>query len=69
MALVLGLYPMLNLECGWNTENVIEMWIGSEKTSHALDQAQEYNTVYLNDGSFYQLIVFLGGEHPTGSVP
>lgn len=37
MALVLGLYPMLNLECGWNTENVIEMWIGSEKTSHALD--------------------------------
>jgi hypothetical protein len=55
MALLLGLYPMLNLECGWNTENMIEMWIGSEKASHALDQAQEYSTIYLNDGSFYQL--------------
>jgi hypothetical protein len=53
MALLLGLYPMLNLECGWNTENMIEMWIGSEKASHALDQAQEYSTIYLNDGSFY----------------
>jgi len=69
MALVLGLYPMLNLGCGWITDSTIEMWIGSEKTSYALEQAQAYSTIYLNDGSFCQLSVFLGGMNPTGSVP